>query len=343
MNNHRNNNVTMKQCVNKYIVVSFISVIVFFTSVVSVSAQQITLSISPPIIQTIIKPGKSILIAYTLKNVGDPAVLKSFVRSFTPKNNLGQIDIQDELNGPVRFSLDNSVIKLDEPYFLKNGETQQLLLRIRIPDGAPEGDYYYTLLSQTQEPPSSDGSTASQARATIGSNILITITNTGSLELKGGIAQFDILSRFKFNIFGKKINVIDSSDYVPVVLVVNNTGNNSFQPQGQIRLTGNFGEMANYDIIQQNILAHSQRLLQATPSAEINCDSSQQTACKTVSSLLLNGFFIGRYRLNVDLNFVENTPQISDVTTFIALPLKILLGIFLALGVTLLIVKKMRD
>ncbi len=329
--------------ITKY-VISVFFLATFYSLLATVThAQQITLSISPPIIQTIIKPGKSILIAYTLKNLGDPAVLKSFVRSFTPKNNLGQIDIQDDLNGPVRFSLDNSVIKLDEPYFLKNGETQQLLLRIRIPDGAPEGDYYYTLLSQTQEPPSSDGSTASQARATIGSNILITITSTGNLELKGGIAQFDILSRFKLNLFGKKINVIDSSDYVPVVFVVNNTGNNSFQPQGQISLTGNFGEKANYDILPQNILAHSQRLLQAAPSADINCDGSKKSACQTVNSLVLNGFFIGRYRLNTDLIFGENTPQLSATTTFIALPLKIFLGIILAVGITLLIVKKMRD
>jgi uncharacterized membrane protein len=76
--------------------------------------------------------------------------------------------------------LDNSKLKLGEPFVLKTNDFKQLLLRIRIPEGAPEGDYYYTLLAETQPPTALDGSSTSQAKVAIGANILVTVTNTAT-------------------------------------------------------------------------------------------------------------------------------------------------------------------
>jgi polyribonucleotide nucleotidyltransferase len=97
-------------------------------------AQTISLSLSPPLIETMVKPGKSLLVAYTLENNADPAIMHAYVRSFEPKGNTGAIKIKDELEGPVHFSLDNSDIELDKPFFMKPNGSQQLLLRIRIPE-----------------------------------------------------------------------------------------------------------------------------------------------------------------------------------------------------------------
>jgi len=299
-------------------------------------AQQITLSLSPPIIETVIKPGKAILIAYNLKNLGDPTVISAKVLPFAPKDNYGKVVIKDEFEGPIRFSLDNSIIQLEEPFFIKSGETQQLLLRVRIPEGAPEGDYYYTLLAETQPRAELGDGSSGTARTTIGANILITVTDSGNLETKGKISFFDVLSKTKLSLFGKTIRLFDSSDKIPVSLIINNYGRNVIKSHGEIVLRGNFGEKASYDILPQNILAGSQRLVSATPSADLNI--------QTPVSLILSGFFVGNYNLTANVGFTEEGPTtVFSSISFLAFPFKISLGVLAALVIASIIIKRRAD
>ncbi len=295
-------------------------------------AQQVSLAISPPIVELVIKPGKSVLIAYKLENHGDPVIMKSNILPFQAGDNFGNIKIKPEFDGPIRFNLDNSEIKLDQAFFLKSNSSQQLLLRVRVPEGAPEGDYYYTFLSETQPPPIQEGVSTGRAKATIGSNILITVTQNGDLNIKGGIALFDVLAKVKFKIFNHVFNFFESSDKIPVVLVVNNKGKNMVKPHGEIKLVGNFGEKASYDIFPQNILAESQRQLVATPSASFSYP-------KPVT-LLLSGFFIGHYKLSTTMNFGTGTSNLYASTSFIALPLKLIAALIIAISIVILIIKK---
>ncbi len=300
-----------------------------------VNAQQITLSISPPIIETIIKPGKTILIAFNLKNIGDPTVIKAKVLPFAPKDNYGAVIIKQEFEGPVRFSLDNSIIRLDEPFFLKSGETQQLLLRIRIPDGAPNGDYYYTLLAETQPRADLGNGSVSTVKAAIGANIIITVTDSGALDTKGKISFFDVLSKFKFSLFEKPIRLFDSNDKIPVSLIINNYGRNVIKSHGEIILGGNFGEKARFDLLPQNILSGSQRLITATPSADLIEGK--------LSSMVLSGFFIGKYDLTASVGFTEEgPPTVFSSISFFAFPFKITLGALAAIIIAFIIIKKNR-
>ncbi|MFH1827078.1 MAG: hypothetical protein ABH812_01430 [bacterium] len=306
----------------------------------SIFAQQIGLSITPPHLEVVIKPGKSILIAYTIQNFGDPTTLKTNVLSFSPKGNKGEIEIKDEFEGPVRFSLDNSNISLNQSYFLNSKDKQQLLLRIRIPEGAPEGDYYYTFITETVPNPAIEGLSSSRAKGKIGSNILITVTNSGRIDVKGKIAIFDVFSRFKIDFFGKKYRIFDSGDIIPVVLIAENKGKNLIKPNGDIVLRGNFGEKAVYNVISQSILSESQRQLSASPSAEINCDQGRKSFyCGKSASLLISGFFLGKYDLSTTLSFGEGAPNIYSTVEFIALPLKFLIGLVTIVLVSLFIIK----
>lgn len=324
----------------------FIIIIIYYLFIIhlnKVQAQQISLSISPPLLEMIIKPGKSVVVAYTLKNFSDPVIINTKVLPIKPIDNLGHIEVLNELEGPVRFSLDNSEINLDQPFFLKSGQSQQLLLRIRIPEEAPEGDYYYSFFSQTQAPPTKEGETSSRMRASIGANILITISNSEQVEVKGRIGLFDLLSRFKLKIFNNIINIVESSDKIPIVLKVENQGKNLIKPHGLIELRGNFGEKADYEILPNNILANSQRLLVATGSAEVNCPTKGKKPiyCQQPVTLILSGFFIGRYRLSTTINFGEGTPHLFASTSFIAIPIKLIgaLGIVFSIGI--LIIKRL--
>lgn len=313
-----------------FLIILFV-IISLLLPISSVRAQQVSLSLSPPLIDAVMKPGKSILIAYTVGNYGDPTILKANVLPFTAKDNMGNITIGSEFTGPVRFSLDNSGFQLNEPFFLKGNDSDQILLRIRIPEGAPEGDYYYTLLVQTQPPPTQEGVTASRATATIGSNILITVTESGASEVKAKVAFFDIVPRFKLPFMGNTYRFVDSSDPIPVVLIVQNNGKNRIKPAGTITLQGNFGEKAAYDIVPQNILSESQRVITASSSATIERKENQ--------SMVLSGFFIGSYKLSAQVNFGEGTTNIYGGTSFIALPFRFIIGAIISLSVAIILVR----
>lgn len=307
-------------------------------------AQQVSLAISPPIIESLIKPGKSILIAYRIENFGDPVILSSYIRTFEPKDNRGNITIKDEAVGPIRFSLDNADLALEQPFFLKTLDSKQLLLRMRVPEGAPPGDYYYTLILQTEPPPSVSGSSHSRAKATIGSNILITVSNTGKLEVKPKIILFDVLSSIKIPFVGKNIRLFDSSNTIPVVLIVKNQGSNLIKPQGEILLRGNFGERASFDILPKNILADSERYVSASPSAEIDCESDRaKTECKNETSLLIKGFFVGKYNLSTSVNFGEGTPTLFASISFISLPFKFIIGLLVSIGIAFLVIRRIKN
>lgn len=314
------------------------SFFLLLTTLSPVFGQQLSLSIYPPHLETIIKPGKSILIAYAIQNLGDPVVIKANALPFIPQED-GGIVIQDEFSGPVRFSLDNSNIQLEQPFFLNTKQSQQLLLRIRLPEGAPQGDYYYTFFVESQPPPSLEGNgPTSRAHARVGSNILITVTENGLLDTKGKVTLFDVLSRFKLG----NLRIFDTGDKIPIVLIVRNEGKNFVQSGGSIVLKGNFGEKATYDIVPLNILADSQRVMAATPSAEVDCDGSKAVYCQRPISLLLSGFFIGKYDLSTDINFGEGTPIITASTSFLAIPIKFLLGLLVILVAARILVRKSR-
>lgn len=303
------------------------------------NAQQVSLSLSPPLLELFIKPGKSIMVAYKLENFGDPTFLNLKILPFEAKDSFGNIRIKSEFEGPVRFSLDNFDLKLEQPFFLKTNASQQISLRIRVPENITDGDYYYSLLAETTPTTATEGIGSVRAKATIGSNILITISNSGNVDIKPQTVLFSTRGGLTFD---RNRKVFDSSDKIPLVFIIENKGKNMIKPEGQIILKGNFGETAKYDIISKNILADSQRLLEATPSAQVNCDDNRRTKqkCLFPTSLILSGFYIGKYDLSTRISFGENSPIIFGSTSFFAFPFKITSGILIAVFIVIIIVKK---
>jgi len=303
----------------------------YFILNTTVLAQQISLGLTPPLLEVFIKPGKSIMIAYTLDNSGDPVSINPKVVSFEPRDNFGGVTLKQELEGPIRFSLDNADIQLEKPFFLKSSSSQQLLLKIRVPPNTPNGDYYYSLLAQTIPSASIEGVGSTRAKGTIGSNILITVTDSGAVEVKSKVGLFDVLSKFKITLFKKPIKIFDSFDKIPIILIISNKGKNLIKAEGKINLKDSFGLKSSYDIIPKNILASSDRLLEATPSAIYD---------KQPTTLTLSGFFIGSYSLSTNINFGENSPQIFASTSFFGFPFKITVGIVIVLLLIVFIIRR---
>jgi len=294
-------------------------------------AQSISLSLTPPLIELTIKPGKSVVIAYTLTNTGDPTILTSFVRPFAPSGIYGELAIAHEFSGPVRFNLENSAIQLDTPFFLKTGASQQLLLKIRVPEGTPEGDYYYSFLSQNIPGKLAEGTSQPTAQGAIGANILVSVTGTGVFHSSALIQQFTVDAPYVFNLFGKKVLLFESSDSIPVKLVAANKDTNLIKPSGTIVLKGSYADAAEFAIVPENILSNSSRLLHATPSGELKDNHT---------TVLIGGFHIGKLVLSTNVMFGNKNEIARASITLYALPFKLIAATFIAMIVGIIIVKK---
>ncbi len=301
-----------------FLLISFLLVFPY-----QIFSQQVSLGISPPLVEVKIKPGKSILIGYQIQNFGDPVYLQVKVLPFEPKDNYGRIKLKNKFTGPIQFSLDNAAIELEKPFFLESNKIEQLLLKIKTPEITDQGDYYYSLLIETLPPTYKEGIASAQAKTTIASNILITVTKNGLIDVKPKNVIFTT---------GKKY--FDSFETIPLTFIIANLGKNLIQPQGKIILKGNFGEKTEFNIIPKNILSQSQRLIEATPSGDLTLFKEPKTL------VLPKGFYIGKYILSAEVNFGENSPKIFTNTIFFAFPFKLFFGLILILTLVIFIIKK---
>ena len=116
------------------------------------------------------------------------------------------------------------------------------------------------------------------------------------------------------------------------------------RPEGQIILKGPFGDTAKYDVISKNVLAESQRLVEATPSAGINCENDHKNQlCLTRPSLILSGFFIGKYSLSTQIDFGENSLKVFSSTSFYAFPFKIIAVALITILIIVIVIRKSKD
>lgn len=294
------------------------------------NAQSIDLSISPPLVELMIKPGKSVMIAYTVGNGNNPIVVTSHVGTFTPRGYNGQISLNPDILGPIRFNLENSDTALNKGVYLKSNQKQQYLLKIRVPNNTAPGDYYYTFYVKSDSGPLFTGQNTSKSTATIGSNILISVSENGNLDNKGRITQFRFVDNDGVNIFGKRYYFVESSSTIPISLIVENTDKNLIKPDGHIIINGPLGTLSKHKITPVNILSKSQRILPATPSAQLD------------HSLVLKGFFVGKHKVDADISFGAGSPPIKGRIEFVAIPLRLILGLIFMVIVSGVIIKKLK-
>lgn len=317
--------------INSRIILVLILTIVIFSIPNQVKAQAINLSLTPPLIEVTIKPDTSLVIAYTLTNSGDPSVFTSYIRPFNPQGLNGELAIAREFSGPVRFNLENSTIQLDTPYFLKSGQSQQLLLKIRVPEGTPEGDYYYSFLSENVPGKLAEGTSQPITQGAIGSNILISVTESGVFESSAHISQLSIVPRYTLQFLGKKFYIVESSDTIPVRLIAQNSGKSLIKPEGIVRLNGGLSDEEIYNVLPENILASSSRLLHATPSGSM---------ANGQASFAIEGFHLGKYILTASLTFGNKNELTRSSVVFYALPIKLIMAAGIAVIIGIVILKK---
>lgn len=300
-----------------------IKVIIFITIITVIlmggreaRAQSLSLSISPPIYEIMIKPGKTVSQVFKITNGGESVLLKTRIMELTED---GVKDNQDFV--PEKWlTMGNSEIQLDHPFLLKSNETKQFNLQISPPLSTNESDYYRVLQFTTIPNPVLDTSQSSIAQ-NIGSPVLITVTSTGLLQKSAVVKQFTLPF------------IMDSFENLKMRIDVENTGKTYIRPVGKISLGGPLGHV-DFDIIPRIILTSQTRTLVS--------DDAYDSLANNVT-LSIPGFFIGKYTVKTEFNLDESNISLSQTKTFYALPWKISTGIIFTVFLLSLIIKRRRN
>ena len=309
--------ITVLMTIKKILIIAFFLTASHVLLSVPSFAQQVTLTLDPPIVQAKIKPGKAIIVAYTVENLGDPTNLQFLIRPFTPVGELGSLAPLPQMEGPVQFNLENADVEMEKPFFFPSKEKKQAVVRIQVPLGVPDGDYYYLVLAETVPAFSVGGQSTGVASASIGAPLLISITDSGITEVKTTIADFSFIPDYILTIGNNIVRIVDNAKALPVICSVRNMGKNLVQPQGTIT-DQNGSHKRVYSLIPQNVLSNSQRILKV--------DSGEDTLSSN-TTLSLSALSIGAHTLTAQISYGENTPIQFKSLTFVALPLRLMIAV----------------
>jgi len=289
--------------------------------VLPVRAQSLSLGIYPPLLEVMIKPGKSITQVYKLSNEGEAdLVVKGEILAFNPLGEQGEIQLSDQQSPAHEWiSFQNADLGLGQNFAVKAGQSQQIVLKIKVPLEAKEDDYYLTLLFETQPSDLNEGLSEARAQAKIGTNLLLTVSETGEPPRKAEIIEFKVQSA--------KLKVIDSFTPPQFVLRIKNTGRSLFKPMGTITTTGWFGQKYPLNLLPENILTKSIR--------KIGCENDKETKiCRLKAKFLL-----GPYSAKVEFGLDKISNDYAAQVNFIALPIKLFGVVFFIIIILVFIIK----
>lgn len=307
----------------KQAILIFSFTFIFLNSTAVANAQSFSMELTPQLYELVSQRDKTITLPYTITNLGDPQAITLSMYTTSIKDNEGNTDISyyQQKDNQITFEILNSTVSLDKPFLLKSKNTLDFELTITIPESVNESDYLFSLIAET-EPQQGFGNTSGVImQGGIGTNIVLTVTDSGSIDQKGKIAQYEILDTKKFTFLGKEYIFFNSGDSIPIILIAANSGMNVTKASGSITVipqnVNDKDEFPSFTIPPQLIPAGSQRILQATNGE--SCENSE--LCKKNTSLLVKAPLLGIYKLSSVVSFGE-TSQISyGNITFISFPL----------------------
>ena len=266
-------------------------------------AQDISLSITPPILEVMIQPGKEITQNYLISNNGNETPLKISIVPFSPSDEYGNVELEDitnynDINILNWFKIGGTPLDENQKIFIPRGGNQEIILTISPPLDAPEGDYYLTLLFETDSS-SLIGGRTTQTQAQIGSNILFTVSKDGNPRKDAEITLFSAPK------------IIDSLGQIIYTVKIKNTGSAFFKPIGKINISHLFGSEETLTIAPQNILASSIR--------EIPCTKEEELIRCSLTKKVLFGIYRGNLKFQLD----DGSESYESYTTTIAFPFSI--------------------
>ena len=329
-----NNKITGRIIKRISVIIFIIIITVILKAPTSVGAQTISLSIWPPLLEAVIQPGKAITQVFKLKNLGDDTIIHASVVPFEPGGDFGRIALSQTASPALAyFSLQNADLDLPAAIPLKSGQTQEFVLKIKIPETAAEADHYFAFLfsADTKGLISASGTTT---LGSIAANILLTVSQTGELHPTAKIEEFrPTRSNLVGNLRGWTL--LDSFDPINFILKLKNTSSTRLKAIGQIEVKNTFNRLvATLPLREDNVLAYSSRYLTSEVKEVHTSEVSGVISWNPV-------FPIGRYTATATITPQNTTSQISQTIHFYVLPYKALLAILILVSIYLLTKQKL--
>ncbi|MBP9817437.1 hypothetical protein KBC75_01605 [Candidatus Shapirobacteria bacterium] len=249
------------------------------------------LTISPAQAEYLVKPGATIIQAYTATNNSqNNLILKTSVEPWVPKGTDGSVDYQNATaNSDLQFSLGNSDLQLGQNFTLKPGEKRQLVLKIKSnPNSEPIDSYYTFFLTQDQSGSLGGSDNQALAQAKIGSHLLLSYSPTENYPETATVSQLNVFPGL-IDTFFPKINISGE---------ITNTSTHFFKTDGKITVTKGGATIKELKLFPHNILAQNSR--------SINCLQDKDTQ---IDCTLSPPYWPGLYTATLELNSpIKSTP-----------------------------------
>ena len=281
----------------------------------------IGLSISPTLSEVQVKPGERVTHAFNIKNEGDlDLIAVPLLLDFVPDGVTGAPIVLPNQSTFPYATLQNVDKSFGSSFYLEAGATDQLVVSIRVPEGAPLQDYYQTLVLQTNSAHADLRATGPQAGASIGVHMLIRISDQTKQDVTlSSNIQFESWTLPK---------IIDSFSPLTFRLFAENQGVTYTKVAGSVRVISMTQEILKlFPILPENVLAGSVRELRpALP------DPDQQGAMLPGEFRYEPGFLLGMYTVQLRLGSEHKQEEIVREQTVLAIPISIIVtGIFILL------------
>lgn len=281
-----------------------------------ISAQEISLSIFPSLVEFTIRPGQSVTQAYQIVNQSEiDLYLQPIIVPFRPVGTKGEIELTSPKYQPAvisYFSLNNSDLDLGQTFKLSANSQKQLVLKIDLPENAPERDHYLTLLfEQSAERKFVGDNSGGQNLITLGSNILLVSIDSLAPQLEGSVIEFKT-----------KPKVGDLFSPIFFKILIQNTGSSFLKTGGEIKIKNLLTkkEVPVLDLRPDNILTDSSREIVCLSSSKelgIETTANQQTTECSFSS-----WVPGAYQATLSFSKTSGIDPLKTTVTFWLLPIK---------------------
>ncbi len=271
------------------------------------AANQVFLTISPPINELILEPGSKSTHGLSILNQADePVTVDVRVSPFVPEGDDGQVNISDE-------ALPNSqdwVTVYPNRFKLQPKESKVLSYTIELPDNASPGGFYFAIVaSSSPSKYTSSGTDVETGSAVVASvSELVLVRVNGPVSYNARIDSFDTADGRRFFSYG------------PVDFVA------------KIRNLSNVHAVFSNEIVVENVLF---------PKKYVLTMSSQRIlpqATRKFTAQLPNKWHFGYYKASLTTNYAGGN-NLQSVIMFWIMPVKeIVLGLSVFILVILLVI-----
>ncbi len=315
----------------------FISLLLAFSSyliiVNQVHAASISLGVFPPIIQINATPPADAQSPLSIENHSDQELhvkidFKPFVASDQEDGQIKYIDQKDaNFADPLifdRVKIYDGDLETSE-FDLTPGQKKDLSLRVTVPKGSPQADYYFSIVFLSS-PKDFGGQSASQNLTGIASNVLLSI---GQGEITGNVQEFSV-------------PLFVENAPVPFTVRIKNTSNHFITPKGEIVISNIFGQKVGIiNLLEANVLAQSVRSI---PSSEFaNEDNASLAPQDGTFAYWSDKFVLGPYKATLNLALSDKGPVYSQTILFFAFPFKLAIGLIISILLLIYIIARVKS